>query len=548
MAAPAYATDLTDINTNNVFTTADGWGLQTEGGGGQNAITAPELDDFIQGTRGVSRNPFSSSVRGITFDNGATVTVATDDAVYYWWKADVAQALDTIANGGVHLTAGTGVAVYRRYPVAGKDTYAKGGWRCTPIDVTFAGGLADRGSPGSPPYDWFGVMFDIPADGPSKGFPFKMDMIRHGRSVDVTAGDSGDPATWDKLTAHSDDITRQWGIVQGTDTGAVLQGIINWGTAATAVYSRDSNRAIALAETFTFVVSDFTQIVFNNASTDVEWNGISITALDSENKGLIDINNNAAVALLGCVFTGIDTTADGGTNTDFTGSTWINSGVITGAGGTFVDTTISGYEGTADTAVFEWDVNDDGDGTLDGMSFTKGTAATHAIELGASTPTSITLNDWTVSGYNATDGQNDSVILNTSGKSITVNVIGGSGTFSFKNVGGGSATTIVANPVTLSIEVLDITTGLAIPDARVLVEADSGGDLAVGTDIIDGSTNASGIITDTRTYTNDQPITGRVRRATPSLGDGTLYRTSNIVGTVSSANGLSITVQMIPDE
>jgi hypothetical protein len=64
MAVPAYATDLTDITTSF----AAGWALVSEGGGGQNALTSPETDDFIQGTNCVSRNPFSSSIRGIIYN------------------------------------------------------------------------------------------------------------------------------------------------------------------------------------------------------------------------------------------------------------------------------------------------------------------------------------------------------------------------------------------------------------------------------------------------------------------------------------------------
>jgi hypothetical protein len=51
----------------------------------------------------------------------------------------------------------------------------------------------------------------------------------------------------------------------------------------------------------------------------------------------------------------------------------------------------------------------DPDGELDNCSFTKGTAATHAIEFDATnTPTTITLRGIDFSGYNAANGNNDS--------------------------------------------------------------------------------------------------------------------------------------------
>lgn len=61
--------------------------------------------------------------------------------------------------------------------------------------------------------------------------------------------------------------------------------------------------------------------------------------------------------------------------------------------------------------------------------------------------------------------------------------------------------------------------------------------------VIDGLTNSSGIITDNRAHAADQPITGRVRKAT----SGTLYKTSPISGTIDNVTGFATTVQMIPD-
>lgn len=100
------------------------------------------------------------------------------------------------------------------------------------------------------------------------------------------------------------------------------------------------------------------------------------------------------------------------------------------------------------------------------------------------------------------------------------------------------------NFVTVSVNVKDATSQANIENARVLLEAASGGDLAVGTDILSGTTNASGIIQDTAfLYTSDQPVSGKVRRATT----GTLYKTLDITGTITES-GLQINGFMIRDE
>jgi hypothetical protein len=72
---------------------------------------------------------------------------------------------------------------------------------------------------------------------------------------------------------------------------------------------------------------------------------------------------------------------------------------------------------------------------------------------------------------------------------------------------------------------------------------------ATGTIIATGGvfndlTNASGIVTDTRAWSTDQPFTGRVRKSTSP----TRYRTSPLTGTIDSATGFTTTVFLIPDE
>jgi len=294
-----------------------------------------------------------------------------------------------------------------------------------------------------------------------------------------------------------------------------------------------------------------------------------------------------------------------------------NSGVITAAGATFKTVQVLTPSVAADTSALNWNVNTDTDGKLDGCTFTKGTAAHHAIELGANTPSSITLRGITVSGFNAADAANDSVIHNTSGKAITVNVVAGSGTFSFKNTGGGSSTTIVVDPVTLAVHVQDINTAAAIVGARVWVPVTStvggkpfnsavtsisrsgstatvtttaphgmatndyawikgatepeyngtfqitvtgastftytvsgtpstpaGGTKTVTFVVISGTTNGSGDISASYSWSASQPISGRARTAS---GAGPYYKTAPVVGTISNTAGLSVTVQMIPD-
>lgn len=62
--------------------------------------------------------------------------------------------------------------------------------------------------------------------------------------------------------------------------------------------------------------------------------------------------------------------------------------------------------------------------------------------------------------------------------------------------------------------------------------------------VIDGLTNASGVISDTRTHASNQPITGTARKSSGAPN----YKPGAVAGTVNSATGFSTTVQLVGDD
>ena len=62
--------------------------------------------------------------------------------------------------------------------------------------------------------------------------------------------------------------------------------------------------------------------------------------------------------------------------------------------------------------------------------------------------------------------------------------------------------------------------------------------------VISGTTDGSGDISASYSYSASQPVQGRVRTAS---GGGPYYKTAPITGTISNTAGLGVTVQMIPD-
>ena len=62
--------------------------------------------------------------------------------------------------------------------------------------------------------------------------------------------------------------------------------------------------------------------------------------------------------------------------------------------------------------------------------------------------------------------------------------------------------------------------------------------------ILSGLTNASGLISTTRSFTSNQPVTGKARKSTASP----LYKSQPISDTISSSTGLAATVLLASDE
>ena len=162
----------------------------------------------------------------------------------------------------------------------------------------------------------------------------------------------------------------------------------------------------------------------------------------------------------------------------------------------------------------------------------------HAMRFSAGNTYNLT--NITFTNYGANGTTTSAIqILSTTG-TVTINVNGGN-TPTYTSSG---ATVVINNTKTVRVSVFDVETNLPVVGARVLLEAGAGGDLTLGTDILSGVTDANGIIEDTGfSYTNNQAVTGRVRKATT----GTLYKQSIISGTITS-NGFDVNIFMIGDE
>ena len=186
-----------------------------------------------------------------------------------------------------------------------------------------------------------------------------------------------------------------------------------------------------------------------------------------------------------------------------------------------------------DTSGLVWNGNYDPDGNLDDMVFSKGATAHHAIEFGTGSPTTMTLRNITVSGFNASNGQNDSVlhIKRTSG-TVTINLVGCTGTFSYKSAG---ATVVVQASVAVTVTVKDKNTLAVIAGVQTSVFLKD----SPYTQIMNEDTNASGVASES--YAGSTPVDVVVKaRKSDNLDDPRYFPHSGI-NTITSS-GLNITV------
>ena len=220
----------------------------------------------------------------------------------------------------------------------------------------------------------------------------------------------------------------------------------------------------------------------------------------------------------------------GGSLQDWRGVTFVNNGPITVAGADIRNSAISGYEGTADTSALIYNETANPVGEFDGSSFTKGTAATHAIEFGLSSPIAITLTDVTFSGYGADTTTSAALHIKRTTGTVTISWSGGT-TPTYKSDG---ATVVVQNTVTLTLK--DVVSG-----SQCSIHAGATGPETEGTELMNET--AAGVdVTEPYAFTTDQSIIVRIRKSSAAPK----YGPFDTPGTIT-ADGYTLTVNQIPD-
>lgn len=604
MTVAAYSTDLTDINAD---TTGETW-VEMTNMAGQGAIDEAETDFPIEGTYCASQICTKASTLGSAcFNNGSDISgsFGTYDCVFVWQTFLPAAAVDTFANGGLQIIIGASVAAWSAWKTGGKDfgRYPYGGWQNNVVWPSFTADYTNSGGNGGA-FQYFGSGVNV-VSGIGKGSPHGVDIIRYGRGeVIVEYGDTG-VATFAGIATQND--TYRWGLFQKVAGGYLWKGLISLGTSGNAVYFTDANVNITVDNCLrTF--ADFCKIQIVNASSEVYWDNVNITALidatyGSLSIGAFEVVNDAVVELTNCVFTdmGAFTFLS---NSVLTGCTWRRCAIVTQGSATITgclfDECAAAKALVADdlTLISNCDFVSDGTG--------------YAIE-GFSAAGSYTLNNITFSGYAASDGSsgNEALHVLASAGTVTINYTGAA-----PSVHSAGATIVkVGSSVDITVTV-KTAEGTLVEGARVMVRASNGtgpfpyqesvtivnsgttatvahtGHGMATNDYVDikgaslaanngvfqitvtgvdeytytmsstpgssptgtitstfvalyGVSNASGIVTTSREYGDDQPVTGWARKSSVA---GQLYKQGPISETIDAENGMTTSAILIADE
>lgn len=516
MAGPSYATDLATCNL-----TTGTWGEFTGAASGS-APTENDTDNFIAGVHSTTEAVRASGLSSM-YAPANTVTVASGDASFHWLYFASMPNMATFALDGFTVAIGSGTGDYYKWTVAGRDSLPYGGWFSVAVDPA----TTDRTQIGSPSgtTTYFGSVIDLDT-GISKGNAFANDYIRHGRSLIVTVGDGTTPGTFAGAAAANDAVAARWGLFAEIPGGYSQKGLFSFGSGTTAVYFEDSDKNIVIEDTI-HCAAGFNEFEVLDATSTVLLTGIQISALGTQSPGLFTVTDNATVTITGCTFNDMGVFSFL-TNTDAVESVFRRCGQVTFGGATMTDSAVTGYEGTAGTAATIWNTALDPNGELDGMTFVKGTAATHAIEFTSASPASVTLTDQVYTSYNASNGQNDSTFYNNTSGALTITITNGSGNTTYRN--GTSATTTISVSYTVTVTCKD-SAGDPIEGIAVRVETDPAGAL-----LGNGTTNSSGIYTFAHTGSVPQDVKVIARQKA--------YRPNQAFDTIS-ATGLGVGFTMI---
>lgn len=434
------------------------WGSIGGGAGG-----ALETDFKYQGSNCFARKG-ATAQRGIFLSDNVDSDISgagTYETVMFKFICTTPGLLDLLSVPGMRLEIGSGSTTaspstnFHSYDVQGSDTYpVDKSWLVLAIDPNIASHrTGTTGTPDLTVADYFALRYDQTAV--SKSPNQALDAVDIGAGLTLVGGDGADPdGVWQDFSDHDfGTAANRFGYAREVVAGIFLiYGRMILGTATATVFNDTGSVIIFPDGLFAAGFSGIT-IDLQAATTDIDvvsnvFVGKGTAAGENTLPTLIVTGTSGAFDADTCTFDAFASLLLTSACT-FSGCKISNSGLVdAGSGASFPGSSILTSIVAADASAFRWNISADPNGETDNMTFSKGALAHHAIELGTSSPLTMTFTNMTSSGFNASNAQNDSFfhVLRTSG-TVTINVVGGTGNFSYKTAG---ATVVINTGITVT--------------------------------------------------------------------------------------------------
>ena len=530
-----------------------GWGNFNIGGGSPASEPANAYQQDTPGSAvgAVGKKINSTTSRQGVDYNGTAQNFSGNGSLWYC-KVYVADGFNVNSTFGVEVGIGSSDSSNsHRYNIAGSGatndaflTYPpQGGYIIIAIDPTIDGwaDTADQGGTfNQASVVWYMVAAQF-ITGEAKSENVAMDAIDIGTGLTLTAGGGVDPdGTFISFVDFDQDIkSNRYGVVVGSGSNVKARGLLTIGDATITSFI-DTDSIVSFPDGYHSTGKFGVACDVTNLSTVIQIDSLLIGEGDFYATQNTDTRPDFTV-------TGtLGTFTCAATMRNFRNITFNSTGSVENAdlecklltqnscdiSNTTIRTLAAGDEACIQDPTFGTTTD------LHDITFIQGKGGVgHAIEL--DTATTYDFTNLNFIGYGVTGASNAALDVSATTGTVTININGGS-TPTYKTAG---ATVVINNTVNVKVVAKTIT-GVNIENARVLLEADTGGDLADGTDILTGLTDVNGEALNAGfNFTNNQPIKGWIRKSTTTP----FYKQGIISGTITN-NGFEATIILILDE
>lgn len=455
MATPTFTllnhTSLTTADTNT------GW----------SDLTTADPDVKVEGSNAMS-GIFRADAEQGYYDAGGAPVTAVGKTLRGWINTTNIAYMATEANGGYSLLAFDGTTEELK-TIFGSDTYG-GGW------FNYIWDMDDFTTLTLANVDRWGVEAGHASSAKNVTNTW-MDVIRYLDGYSMTGGTSSDDIELSDIATL--DYTSAYGVLSEFEGVYFATGTVQFGTGATTTYAAMDGEVLVFTDQHVAAGLYKLSGVGTGSTVAITDSVLRSTGSTDATRFILDFDDAdlASLTLTGNLIVRAATSSFKSGQT-VTGNVFDDCGQITHGGADMQRCDVTNYSGTP-AAAMVYNETADPSGELDDCTFTKGSATKHAIEFGTSSPTSITLDGLTFSGYNSSNAQADSTLyFARTGGTVTVNLSGVTGNVSYKTAG---ATISLVNSTTLELTGLKNPTEVRVYDEGTTTEIAGQEDVTTGT-------------------------------------------------------------------